>query len=88
MPAMERILGLQTRISRYIAMHKLNIKLNKVREAVANSEETGSSDNSKPVLMKIAVDAGLPLQRASELYNMAIREGEDLKREKTGRQER
>lgn len=78
--AMEQIIKhAQTRISRYIAMHKLNIKLNKLREAIANSEDPASTDNSRPALMKIAVDAGLPLQRASECYNMAVKEGEETR---------
>ena len=34
--------------------------------------------------MKIAVDAGLPLQRASELYNLAVKEGEESKSGITG----
>ena len=74
--ALEKIIKTaQTRITRYLALQELNVRLNKVREAIANSADGSDSNNSRPGLMKVAVDAGLPLQKAAELYDLAVREG-------------
>ena len=80
--AMEKIIKLaQTRISRYINIHKLNERLNTIRDTIAGSDDPEVTDSSRLALMKIAVDAGLPLQRASDLYDLAVREGRQSQEE-------
>ena len=47
--ALERIIkSAQTRIGRYLAMQDLNVRLNKIRESIASSNDTADSDTSRP----------------------------------------
>ena len=76
--ALEKIIKTaQIRISRYLALQELNVRLNKIREAAAQIDDDSDADTSRPGLLKVAVDAGLPLAKAAELYDLAIREGKD-----------